>query len=69
MKHYVYTKMASFFDKERGRTISFAGLLVFSVLKPLYSIDERKYGRRSQEATIALGRLDILISMLKRRIL
>jgi len=69
MKSFVYKKMVGFFDKERGKTASMAGLLVFSVLKPLYSLDERKYSRQAQEATIALGRLDVLISILRRRLL
>lgn len=69
MKRYVYTKMVAFFDKERGRASSFAGLMVFSVLKPLYALDERRYSQLSQEATIALGRLDVLISILKRRVM
>jgi hypothetical protein len=61
--------MAGFFDKERGMMLSYLGLIVFSVIKPLYALDEARYARLSQEATIALGRLDVLISMLKRRVL
>ena len=69
MKTTIFQWMAKFYDKERGWLASMAGLAVFSLLRPLYQLDETRYSQKAQEATIALGRLDVLVSLLRRRLL